>query len=51
MPDAAQFTMNLFDTTALGWTVAAPEPEPSAETEKDDDAPEAPAALSHRGGA
>jgi N12 class adenine-specific DNA methylase/adenine-specific DNA methylase len=46
MPDAAQFTMNLFDTTALGWTVATPEHQPSAETEKDDDAPEAPAALS-----
>ena len=24
MPDAAQFTLNLFDSTALGWTVPIP---------------------------
>ena len=32
MPDAAQFTLGLFDNTALGWTVPVPEPD------EDDDA-------------
>ncbi|HME24830.1 MAG TPA: hypothetical protein VKI44_26460 [Acetobacteraceae bacterium] len=27
MPDAAQYTLSLFDTSALGWTVAAPIPD------------------------
>ena len=32
MPDAAQYTLALFDTTALGWTVDVPHaPAPSAE--------------------
>ena len=29
MPDAAQFTLGLFDSTALGWTMPAPSPDPA----------------------
>jgi len=40
MPDAAQFTLGLFDTTALGWTIhtqqAEPEP-PHPEPDRDDE--------------
>ena len=39
MPDAAQFTLNLFDSTALGWTVPIPtnsEPDDFCETGADD---------------
>ena len=25
MPDASQFTLGLFDSTALGWTIHTPE--------------------------
>jgi hypothetical protein len=46
MPDAAQYTFGLFDSSALGWTVptpiAAPVPSPEAEAE---DEPHAPAVL------
>ena len=28
MPDASQFTLGLFDTTALGWTIHTPKAEP-----------------------
>jgi N12 class adenine-specific DNA methylase/predicted RNA methylase len=50
MPDAAQFTLNLFDSTAFGWTVDTPNsptrplPEPSAEPEP---IPSAPVAARH----
>lgn len=27
MPDAAQYTLNLFDAAAPGWTLPAPEPD------------------------
>src|SRR4051794_6564166 len=44
MPDAAQYTLGLFDSTALGWTVPAtaymPDPEPEPEQR-----PEAPPTL------
>ncbi len=43
MPDAAQYTLGLFDTSALGWTVATPTIA-AADAEHDDE-PEAPAAL------
>ena len=40
MPDAAQNTLGLFDSTALGWTVDTPraEPEPPAVTSGEPDA-------------
>ena len=40
MPDAGQFTLNLFDSTALGWTVPIPtrdEPEDAGDTGADDE--------------
>ncbi len=40
MPDAAQFTLNLFDITALGWTIHTPKAEsepPPAELNCDDE--------------
>ena len=45
MPDAAQYTLGLFDSTALGWTVPAPAymPDPEPEPEQ---RPEAPPTLS-----
>jgi hypothetical protein len=43
MPDAAQYTLGLFDSSALGWTVPVPTAVPvSADA---DDEPHAPAAL------
>ena len=43
MPDAAQYTLALFDSSALGWTVPVPTAVPvSADA---DDEPHAPAAL------
>ena len=46
MPDAAQYTFSLFDSSALGWTVPTPAPAAmvSAETDAGDE-PQAPAAL------
>jgi N12 class adenine-specific DNA methylase/adenine-specific DNA methylase len=38
MPDAAQFTLGLFDTTAIGWTVDLPQPKATAASEPTDDA-------------
>ena len=35
MPDASQFTLSLFDTSALGWTVQCPPPEPVVDPEPD----------------
>ncbi|MDQ2764377.1 MAG: hypothetical protein M3Y22_13135, partial [Pseudomonadota bacterium] len=46
-PDAAQFTLGLFDSTALGWTIQIPrtEPEPiapaSVTNDEDTDRPDA----------
>ena len=37
MPDAAQYTLGLFDSSALGWTVPTPAIETTAEPEADDD--------------
>ena len=31
MPDASQFTLGLFDNSALGWTIHTPKPEPQLE--------------------
>ena len=46
MPDAAQYTFGLFDSSALGWTVPTPTVTPtvSADTEAEDE-PHTPAAL------
>ena len=43
MPDASQFTLGLFDNTALGWTVRTPQadPEPSSADPEPDDADDA----------
>ena len=46
MPDAAQYTFGLFDSSALGWTVPTPTASPVVSAEADaDDEPHAPAAL------
>ena len=37
MPDAGQFTLGLFDTTALGWIVQTPQHEPQAPGADDQD--------------
>jgi N12 class adenine-specific DNA methylase/predicted RNA methylase len=40
MPDASQFTLGLFDSTAIGWTVATPKAEPQPDLpEPDADGP------------
>ena len=40
MPDASQFTLGLFDSTAIGWTVATPKAEPEPDLpEPDADGP------------
>ncbi|MEA2727312.1 MAG: hypothetical protein QOF70_1787 [Acetobacteraceae bacterium] len=44
MPDAAQYTLGLFDSTALGWTVAPPAIAPTSPEPDADDEPQAPAA-------
>ncbi len=31
MPDASQFTLGLFDSTAIGWTIATPKADPETE--------------------
>ena len=45
MPDAGQFTLGLFDNTALGWTVQTPKAEPQNfdDIEDGQDGPVAPA--------
>ena len=50
MPDASQFTLGLFDNTALGWTVATPKAEPQNFDDIEDgrDEPVAPAKLDQR---
>ena len=47
MPDASQFTLGLFDTTALGWTIHSPkaEPQPHLPDEDEIDQPPAPVAA------
>lgn len=52
MPDAAQYTLALFDTTALGWTVdLPPSPSPSADPipDRNDDDSTTPAVRPIRG--
>ena len=36
MPDASQFTLGLFDSTAIGWTVATPKAEPEPDLPEPD---------------
>ena len=50
MPDASQFTLGLFDNTALGWTVQTPKAEPQFldDIEDGQDEPVAPAKLDQR---
>ncbi len=45
MPDASQFTLGLFDSTTIGWTIDTPKAEPVLVEQDDDenDAPDAPA--------
>ena len=45
MPDAAQYTLGLFDSSALGWTVPTPTASPVSADADADDEPQAPAAL------
>ena len=46
MPDAAQYTLGLFDSSALGWTVPTPTASPIVSADADaEDEPHAPAAL------
>jgi hypothetical protein len=45
MPDAAQYTLGLFDSTALGWTVAPPAIAPTSPEPDADDEPQAPPPL------
>jgi hypothetical protein len=45
MPDAAQYTLGLFDSAALGWTVPTPTAAPVSADADADDEPQAPAAL------
>ena len=45
MPDAAQYTLGLFDSSALGWTVATPTVSPASTDSEAGDEPEIPAAL------
>ena len=45
MPDAAQYTLGLFDSSALGWTVPMPTAAPVSADADADDEPQAPAAL------
>jgi len=44
MPDAAQYTLGLFDSSALGWTVPTPTAGPAPANADADDEPHAPAA-------
>ena len=44
MPDAAQYTLGLFDSSALGWTVPTPAATPVNPEPEADDEPQAPAA-------
>ncbi len=37
MPDAAQYTLGLFDSSALGWTVPTPTVASPAAEERDDE--------------
>ena len=50
MPDASQFTLGLFDNTALGWTVQTPKAEPQFldDIEDGQDEPVVPAKLDQR---
>ena len=45
MPDAAQYTLGLFDSTAIGWTIPTPPSAPTPADVDEDDEPQAPAAL------
>lgn len=50
MPDASQFTLGLFDSTAIGWTVATPKPNapPIVADEDDEGADPPPAPIAAR---
>jgi hypothetical protein len=48
MPDTAQYTLGLFDSSALGWTVGAPTVTPVSPNDEHDEEPKTPAAPTPR---